>query len=123
MALYRFHTNIICENSHTCTKNIQKNLIDKFPNLIAKDNESNFSLVIIHIPKKHYIRISICTKNNKEDLDDLTLEVPQKNKKYELIINDKGVISKTITVDNPIFKQIIGTVPSETQIGNALSNK
>jgi hypothetical protein len=108
--LYKFTKDITCENATLCSEKIKHDLISKFSNLKSNKDESNFTLTIRHEAKKHYIRVSLCTTEKKEDKDELTFQDPQKNK----------FTSKTVTVDNLLMKKIKGTIPTESEIKNAL---
>jgi CRISPR/Cas system type I-B associated protein Csh2 (Cas7 group RAMP superfamily) len=114
--LYKFTKDITCDDGMICSEKIKQDLISKFSNLKSSKEESNFTLTIRHEAKKHYIRISLCTIDKKEDKDELIFEIPQKNKKYVFNTRTKGVTSKTVTVDNPLIKKIEGTLPTEKEI-------
>ena len=122
--IYEFVKNITCNDALKCQASIKKKLINKFPVLMSKPYESNFHIRIFHENEAHWIIISICDKENKEDILTFKKEITNKNKSYNAILKGKrnknnvsfGFIAKTETVTNSNMVKVLGKIPSKEQI-------
>jgi hypothetical protein len=117
-----------CTDSSKCQATLKKKLLDKFSVLISKPYESNWSLTCYHEKKAHWIIVSICDKDGKEDALRLEKEIADKNKSYDAILkgtrNKKNVLfgftAKIETVDNPNMPKVKGKIPTQQNIMDAI---